>query len=311
MPNNFLVFDENGTNMLSDGDYQNSSYRLNGAISGIAPSPAHNKLFRQTSIMCAAFGEFMSNLGYTVSDTNFQALLDVITAVFTPTPEPTGVIKGYLGTNPPDGYVLADGGTIGSAASGATNRANNDTQSLYTLIWGSTLNDQCPIQDSNGNTTTRGASAAADFAANKRLPLPDYRGRVLMGLDNMGGTAANRVTSVSTGGENANKMMGTGGAQANTLTSSHIPSLTGTTSSAGGHVHAHRGRNGQGNGAYGLFESSGSAVQAGKSNSTFDISPAMSSAGDHTHTITVNAGGGNSQVSNTAPWSAANIIIKL
>jgi len=40
----------------------------------------------------------------------------------------------------------------------------------------------------------RGSSALTDFSANKTITLPDLRGRVVMGLDNMGGTAAGRLT---------------------------------------------------------------------------------------------------------------------
>jgi hypothetical protein len=38
-----------------------------------------------------------------------------------------------------------------------------------------------PIQTSTGAASTRGVSASADFAANKRLPLPDMRGYFVRG----------------------------------------------------------------------------------------------------------------------------------
>ena len=75
----------------------------------------------------------------------------------------------------PTGCVLPNGGTIGSAASGATNRANADTADLFAFYWRITSNTDYPIQDSAGAASTRGASAAADFAANKRLPLPNIQ----------------------------------------------------------------------------------------------------------------------------------------
>lgn len=68
----------------------------------------------------------------------------------------------------PMGWLLVDGKTIGSAASGATSRANADTSELFGYLWAFTA---IPIYDSTGAPTTRGASAAVDFAANKRLPL--------------------------------------------------------------------------------------------------------------------------------------------
>lgn len=95
----------------------------------------------------------------------------------------TGDIKPRLALAAPAGWVISDGGTIGSAASGATNRANADTSALFTLLWNGTLNAVLPIQDAAGAASVRGASAAADYAANKRLPLPDLRGVVIRGLD--------------------------------------------------------------------------------------------------------------------------------
>lgn len=78
-------------------------------------------------------------------------------------------------TTTPDGCIVPNGGTIGSAASGATSRANADTADLFAFYWRLTNNTDYPIQDSAGSASTRGASAAADFAANKRLPLPNIQ----------------------------------------------------------------------------------------------------------------------------------------
>ena len=100
---------------------------------------------------------------------------------------PTGAVKHYFGAAAPTGWLIRDGKTIGDGSSGATGRANADTLALYTLIWNNTDNTMDSgafhIQDSTGASTTRGASAAADFAAHKRLPLPDDRGRHDQGLN--------------------------------------------------------------------------------------------------------------------------------
>lgn len=127
----------------------------------------------------------------------------------------TGMRIGYVGTTAPTGWVMASGRTIGSADSGGTERANADTADLYALLWGSYTNTELIIQDSSGTPTTRGASAAADFAANKRMPLPDYRGRVAAGKDNMGGTSANRLTSAG-GGVDGDVMGAAGGSETHT-----------------------------------------------------------------------------------------------
>lgn len=118
-------------------------------------------------------------------------------------------------------WLRCDGRTIGSASSGGTARANADMEALYTELWSVFDNTVLPIQDSSGSPTTRGASAAADFAANKRMPLPDMRGRVVIGMDNPGSGAANRITAswADTNG-------GTGGTETVTLASGEIPAHT-------------------------------------------------------------------------------------
>jgi len=95
-------------------------------------------------------------------------------------------------------WLRSDGRTIGNASSGGTARANADMEELFTHLWDEFANTELPIEDSTGTPTTRGANAAADFAANKRMPLPDLRGRVIAGMDDpTGSDAANRVTDAS------------------------------------------------------------------------------------------------------------------
>lgn len=84
----------------------------------------------------------------------------------------TGEVVLSVSPTAPAGTLALDGSTIGSAASGATGRAHADTQALYELLWNNSNNTLLPIQDATGAATTRGLTAAADFAANKRLPLP-------------------------------------------------------------------------------------------------------------------------------------------
>lgn len=146
---------------------------------------------------------------------------------------PTGSVFDYVGTTAPTGYVLLSGRTIGSGSSGATERANSDTQTLFELLWNSMTNTEAPV--SGG----RGASAAADFSANKTITLPDARGRVIAGKDNMGGTTASRLTSGGSG--ITGTTLGTsGGVQTHTLTAgesglpSHSHSINGSVYTAGG-----------------------------------------------------------------------------
>lgn len=114
---------------------------------------------------------------------------------------PTGLVSAYALLTEPSGWLFVSGKTIGNASSGGTARANADTQTLFEGLWNSYSNTDLPIQDSSGVASTRGASASADYAANKRLPLLDARGRVLAAIDNLGGTAANilqRSTTINT-----------------------------------------------------------------------------------------------------------------
>ena len=129
---------------------------------------------------------------------------------------PTGIVMPYVGSAAPGGWLLM-WGTIGNASSGATNRANADTLALYTLLWSSMADAQAPV--SGG----RGASAAADFAANKTIAVPDMRGRIPAGKDNMGGTTASRLTANGLGV--AGTTLGvSGGADTHTLTVAQMPS---------------------------------------------------------------------------------------
>lgn len=81
-----------------------------------------------------------------------------------------GVIVAAARLTTPAGWLLVDGKTIGNAASGATSRANADTAALFAELW-AFPGASVPIYDNTGAASVRGASAAADFAAGKRLPL--------------------------------------------------------------------------------------------------------------------------------------------
>ena len=96
------------------------------------------------------------------------------------------VMYGLYGATAPEGTLFLNGTTFGSAASGATQRANADTWLLYDHFW-----------TKLGATPTggRGLTALADFNANKPMPLPNFAGRAPFALDNNGGiTSANILT---------------------------------------------------------------------------------------------------------------------
>lgn len=130
----------------------------------------------------------------------------------------TGDLKVSYGTSVLSGWVRANGRTIGSASSGATERANSDTQALFVYLWGADAN----LAVSGG----RGANAAADYAANKTIALPDWRGRTLAGLDDMGNSAAGRLTATYFGA-GATTLGGVGSSsESTTLVAAQIPTIT-------------------------------------------------------------------------------------
>lgn len=198
---------------------------------------------------------------------------------------PVGAVTMYTATSAPSGWVRCNGRTIGNAASLATERANADTADLYTHLWTNFADAQCPV--SGG----RGASAAADYAANKAIGLPDWRGRSPFGLDDMGNSTAGRLGTVIT---DKTTNGATGGAETVMLLRSDLPNetltVTGTTNSSGNHSHdvnnltlAGTGLGGGGSAAYG----------AGTDKST-------TSAGNHSHTVSGTTSSINGNVTQTA-----------
>lgn len=111
----------------------------------------------------------------------------------------TGDFRTSLNTFQPYGWIAANDGSIGNAASSATTRNNIDTWQLYNLIYTSILNNWAPVSGGRtapGNTT---AAAYTDFSANKTLTLTRNLGRVLAGLNPM--FSGSSTFTVNTGTE--------------------------------------------------------------------------------------------------------------
>lgn len=102
---------------------------------------------------------------------------------------PPGSVMDYAGTSAPEGWLLC----YGQAISRSTYSA------LFTAI-GTTYGT------GDGSTT---------------FNLPDLRGRVVAGKDDMGGSSANRLTNQS-GGLNGDTLGATGGAETHTLTEAQL-----------------------------------------------------------------------------------------
>jgi hypothetical protein len=129
----------------------------------------------------------------------------------------TGDIKAAYGAGTLTGFVRLNGRTIGSATSGATERANSDTQALFQYLWNTDPN----LVVLSG----RGASANADWVANKQLTLPDCRGRALGGLDDMGNSAAFRLTTTYFGADGTH-LGAVGGSESKAIITSNLPPYT-------------------------------------------------------------------------------------
>lgn len=110
-----------------------------------------------------------------------------------PTNLPLGAVVPYAGSTAPNGnFALAYGQCI----------SRTTYASLFAIV--GTAYGSC-----DGSTT---------------FGLPDLRGRVVVGLDNMGGTAAGRVTS-AVSGLDGTVLGGTGGAQSMTIAQANLPAV--------------------------------------------------------------------------------------
>lgn len=104
-----------------------------------------------------------------------------------------GFMMQAIYTSAPTGWLKMNGTSVGNASSGATGRANADTAALFAALWNNVAQVDAPVQDSAGSTVSRGANAAADFAANRRIVIPDMRGEFSRGLDDGRGVDTGRV----------------------------------------------------------------------------------------------------------------------
>ncbi len=225
---------------------------------------------------------------------------------------PVGSGMDFYGPTEPRGWIFASGLTIGDASSTGTGRANADTFALFSLLWTNYSNSILPIYTSTGVLSTRGASAAIDFAAHKKITLIDKRGRVSAGRDNMGGTTAGLLTSATispdaltlgaTGGEQVHILSTTELAAHTHLQNSHTHTVTDP-----GHVHLERGgQNGGGGGTnVGAVDA---GTNANSSSSTVSATTGVTNVASTA--VNLDAGGGGAH-NNVQPTLICNYILKL
>jgi microcystin-dependent protein len=155
---------------------------------------------------------------------------------------PAGILAPFAGSTAPDGWLLCDGSAV----------SRTTYSSLFAVI-------AATYGAGDGSTT---------------FTLPDLRGRMALGLDNMGGTSADRVTNVQ-----ADAMGGADGEETHQLTVDEMPS----------HNHSY-------------IQSAGSAAAGGSNISrggTNPYGPVYSSSS-----------GGNQSHNNMPPYMALNYLIK-
>ena len=216
----------------------------------------------------------------------------------------TGDVKERYATGGHAGWVRMNGRTIGNAASGASERANADCEALFLHLWTADAN----LAVSSG----RGATASADWAANKTIALPDRRGIASAGLDDMGNTAAGRITGLTTLGAVV-------GSQTHALETTEIPSHThtGTTDSSGEHGHPTRvstSNDGASDPTGALMIRNFEKANYAAHDSATPADPPgdqIGMAGAHTHTFTSGAAGGGGAHNNLQPTMGATFYIKL
>lgn len=168
---------------------------------------------------------------------------------------PTGTVNSFAGAAAPSGWLLCFGQAI----------SRTTYASLFAVI-GTTYGA--------GDTTTT-------------FNLPDLRGRVIAGQDDMGGTSANRLTGSLTGGVDGDILGGSGGDEGNTLVTSQIPS----------HTHTYGPKTGR----YGAND---------QSYPTNEFQPSAGDSDRGSQTMTSDATGGGLAHNNVQPTIVLNYIIK-
>lgn len=196
-----------------------------------------------------------------ISDSTNGARPLVINQTATPSVIPAGSLQSFAGSSAPNGWLLCYGQAVSRTL----------YPYLYTAI-GTTYGS------GDGLTT---------------FNVPDLRGRFIAGLDNMGGSAAGRLTGSNTGNISSPTTLGSAGGEENhTVLTGEMPSHSHLDS---GHTHSY---------TYDAPSGSGASYAAG----SYFISSISSNTGTGYANIQ-NTGGGGSH-NTTPPAMVVNWLIK-
>lgn len=201
---------------------------------------------------------------------------------------PVGSVVDFAGVTPPNTWMLCFGQTI---------EVNAYPEFVAACYVGNTLNATAGF---GYRTTSQTDPSANRSTSGQFIVLPDLRGRVGVGKDNMGGTNANRVGLFS-GFTPGTPLGESGGNEVHTLNISEIPSHnhTGNTDGAGAHTHD-------------IYRGGGSGNSDGWLGSGFvDQTRQVVGVGNHTHSFTTNNNGGGQMHNNMQPSLIFNKIIKV
>lgn len=226
--------------------------------------------FNKTAITAPATGSTLAIAdGKTLTVNNTMTLISTDgSSINFSTYLPPGVWLPYGGTAAPSGWLLCDGSAV-----------NRTTYSaLFTAIG---------IAYGAGNGTTT-------------FNVPDMRGRVVAGRDDMGGSAASRLTS-TTMTPNGTTLAAVGGSQTHTLITAELAAHSHSVTDSG-HTHSITQSGNTGSNVF--------IGGSGGGNSLWSLAAAATATNSNTTGITIQNAGSGSAHNNVQPTIIANYIIK-
>jgi len=189
---------------------------------------------------------------------------------------PAGIVSAFAGVTAPSGWLMCYGQAV----------SRTEYSALFTAL-------STTYGSGDGSTT---------------FNIPDMRGRAIAGVDNMGGTAASRLTSTVLSASNT--LGATGGTQTHTMSSAEMPSHTHTQDS---HNHTQNAHAHDFVGKYGGSTTISSSLSAPGYANDYGVGGGYVSSATATNQATTatnqSTGGGTAHL-NTQPTIVLNYIIK-